>query len=62
VRRFERGDIIVDLGGVEAVVPRNEQSRHERYSQGERIRASCTTCTRTPRDPSWSSPARIRGC
>ena len=39
VRRFERGDIIVDLGRTEAVVPRNEQSRHERYSQGDRIRA-----------------------
>ncbi|REJ83366.1 MAG: transcription termination factor NusA [Acidobacteria bacterium] len=39
VRRFERGDIIVDLGRTEAVVPRSEQSRHERYSQGERIRA-----------------------
>ncbi len=39
VRRFERGDIIVDLGRTEAVVPRREQSRHERYSQGERIRA-----------------------
>ena len=39
VRRFERGDIIVDLGRTEAVVPRPHQSRHERYSQGERIRA-----------------------
>ena len=29
VRRFERGDIIIDLGGTEAVVPRGEQSRHE---------------------------------
>ena len=36
VRRFERGDIIVDMG-TEAIVPRREQSRHERYSQGERI-------------------------
>lgn len=39
VRRFERGDIIIDLGQSEAVVPKREQSRHERYSQGERIRA-----------------------
>ncbi len=39
VRRFERGDIIIDLGQTEAVVPKREQSRHERYSQGERIRA-----------------------
>ncbi|MEL7061458.1 MAG: transcription termination factor NusA [Acidobacteriota bacterium] len=39
VKRFERGDVIVDLGRVEAVVPKSEQSRHERYNQGERIRA-----------------------
>jgi N utilization substance protein A len=39
VKRFERGDIVVDLGRTEAAVPRAEQSRHERYSQGERIRA-----------------------
>src|SRR5436309_126953 len=39
VKRFERGDIIIDLGRTEAVVPRSEQARHERYSQGERIRA-----------------------
>ncbi|RPH56377.1 S1 RNA-binding domain-containing protein, partial [bacterium] len=34
VKRFERGDIIVDLGRTEAIVPRSEQARHERYSQG----------------------------
>lgn len=39
VRRFERGEIIVDLGRTEAAVPKKEQARHERYSQGERIRA-----------------------
>ena len=33
VKRFERGDIIVDLVRTEAIVPRSEQSRHERYSQ-----------------------------
>jgi len=39
VHRFERGDIIVDLGKTEAVLPRNQQCPHERYRQGERIRA-----------------------
>ena len=39
VKRFERGDMIVDLGNnLEAVVPRNEQSRGEMWNQGERIR------------------------
>ncbi|MFN6963091.1 MAG: transcription termination factor NusA [Pyrinomonadaceae bacterium] len=39
VKRFERGDMIIDLGGnLEAVVPRKEQSRGETWSQGERIR------------------------
>ena len=34
VKRFERGDIVIDLGRTEAVVPRSEQARHELYSQG----------------------------
>src|SRR3954447_2412469 len=39
VKRFERGDMIVDLGNnLEAVVPRQEQSRGEMWNQGERIR------------------------
>lgn len=39
VKRFERGDMIVDLGAnLEAVVPRKEQSRGEMWNQGERIR------------------------
>ncbi len=51
VKRFERGDIIVDLGRTEAIVPRNEQSRHERYSQGERIRAVITDVHTLPKGP-----------
>ncbi len=39
VKRFERGDIIVDLGGnLEAILPRKEQARGEIWNQGERIR------------------------
>ena len=51
VKRFERGDIIVDLGRTEAIVPRNEQSRHERYSQGERIRAVIIDVHTLPKGP-----------
>lgn len=51
VRRFERGDIIVDLGRTEAIVPRSEQSRHERYSQGERIRGVIVEVHKQPKGP-----------
>src|SRR5262245_17199942 len=39
VKRFEGGKIIVDLGnGIEAVMPKSQQSRIESFTQGERIR------------------------
>ena len=39
VKRFERGDIIVDLGNnLEAILPKKEQARGEVWNQGERIR------------------------
>jgi transcription termination/antitermination protein NusA len=51
VKRFERGDIIVDLGRTESAVPRSEQARHERYSQGERIRAVIVDVHKQPKGP-----------
>jgi N utilization substance protein A len=51
VKRFERGDIIVDLGRTEAIVPRSEQARHERYSQGERIRGVIIEVHTQPKGP-----------
>jgi N utilization substance protein A len=39
VKRFEQGDIIVELGRVEASLPRKEQSRAENYAIGDRVRA-----------------------
>jgi N utilization substance protein A len=39
VKRFERGDMIIDLGNnLEAILPRQEQARNETWNQGERIR------------------------
>jgi transcription termination/antitermination protein NusA len=39
VKRFERGDMIIDLGNnLEAILPRREQSRGEVWNQGERVR------------------------
>jgi len=38
VRRIEKGgDIIIDLGRTEAIIPRNEQVPAERYKNGERL-------------------------
>lgn len=39
VHTFERGDIIVDMGRAEAILPKEEQVRRENYRQGDRIRA-----------------------
>jgi N utilization substance protein A len=49
VKRFERGDIIVDLGRLEAVIPRDQQSRSERYGQGERVRAVIVEVHKNPK-------------
>lgn len=39
VKRFERGDMIIDLGNnLEAILPKKEQARGENWNQGERIR------------------------
>jgi transcription termination/antitermination protein NusA len=51
VKRFERGDMVVDLGRTEAVIPRDQQSRMERYGQGERIRAVLHDVHRNPKGP-----------
>ncbi len=39
VQRFEKGDIILDLGKTEALLPRKEQSSRETFQRGERVRA-----------------------
>lgn len=38
VHRFDRGDIIIDLGKTEGILPRSQQCRREGYRQGERLR------------------------
>jgi transcription termination/antitermination protein NusA len=49
VHRFEKGNVIVDLGRVEAILPRTELLPGERYKQGERIKAYVMNVERTPR-------------
>jgi N utilization substance protein A len=51
VKRFERGDMVVDLGKSEAIIPRDQQSRAERYGQGERIRAILYDVHKNPKGP-----------
>ncbi|MCM8765567.1 MAG: transcription termination factor NusA [Candidatus Omnitrophica bacterium] len=41
VHRIEKGNLIIDLGKVEGIIFRNEQSRKEEFRQGERIKALC---------------------
>jgi len=51
VHRFERGNIIVDLGKTEGFVPRSQQCPNERYRQGDRIRAYVLEVAKTNRGP-----------
>src|ERR1700755_1554500 len=51
VKRFERGDIIVDLGTIESILPRNQQSRGEQWNQGERIRVIIDDVSKESKGP-----------
>jgi N utilization substance protein A len=51
VKRFESGDLIVEIGRVEAQIPRKEQSRAENYAIGDRVRAVIKTVTRNAKGP-----------
>jgi transcription termination/antitermination protein NusA len=51
VKRFERGNIIVDLGNLEAILPRSQQSRGEQWNQGERIRVVIHNVSKESKGP-----------
>ncbi|HOP41176.1 MAG TPA: transcription termination factor NusA [Geobacteraceae bacterium] len=51
VRRYEKGDLIVDLGRAEAVLPNNEQAPREVYRQGDRIKALILKIEMTGKGP-----------
>ncbi len=51
VYRFEKGNLIVDLGKTEAILPKSEQSPKETYRQGERIRAYILEVKKASRGP-----------
>lgn len=51
VRRFERNDIIVDLGRTEAIIPYREQCHTERYRVKDRIQGYVVEVKRSSRGP-----------
>jgi transcription termination/antitermination protein NusA len=51
VRRFERSDVIVDLGKFEAVMPSRERVQTEDYNIGDRIRAYVVAVENSNRGP-----------
>ena len=51
VRRFERSDVIIDLGKFEAIMPSRERVQTEDYSVGDRIRAYVVAVENGARGP-----------
>ncbi|MDE2905483.1 MAG: transcription termination factor NusA [Acidobacteriota bacterium] len=51
VKRFENGDIFVEAGRVEALLPRREQSRAENYTTGDRVRAVIREVNKNTKGP-----------
>ena len=51
VHHFERGNIIVNLGKTEAILPRREQFTKEKYHQRDRIRAYILEVKKSNRGP-----------
>src|SRR2546421_11906760 len=51
VRRFERSDVILDLGKYEALLPNRERVPTEEYQVGERIRCYVKAVEEGPRGP-----------
>ena len=49
VHRFDRGNIIVNLGRTEAILPPQEQIPRESYHQGSRIKAYVVDVEKSPR-------------
>ncbi|MGE0814336.1 MAG: transcription termination factor NusA [Vicinamibacterales bacterium] len=51
VKRFEQGDMIVEVGRIETILPRKEQSRAESYNQGDRVRAVIRGVSKSAKGP-----------
>jgi N utilization substance protein A len=51
VRRFDRSDVVVDLGRAEAVMPSRERVPTEEYQVGDRVRAYLLRVENAPQGP-----------
>src|SRR5437762_2066606 len=51
IKRFENGDIILEIGRIEAVLPRKEQSRAESYTPADRVRTVMKGVNRGAKGP-----------
>lgn len=51
VHRFNKGNIIINLGRTEAVLPLSEQVPRETYHQGDRLKACIIDIRKSTRDP-----------
>ena len=51
VQRYDRGNVIVNLGRTEAMLPKREQIARERYRQGDRVRCMILDIDRSARGP-----------
>ena len=51
VQRYDRGNVIVNLGRTEAILPKREQITRERYRQGDRLRSMILDIDRSARGP-----------
>jgi N utilization substance protein A len=51
VHRFERGDVIVELGRAEAILPKSDRIPHEEYQQGERLQGYVLDVRKTAKGP-----------
>ncbi len=51
VHRFEKGDIVIDLGKTEGVLLRSQQCPKDRYKQGDRVRVLILEVTKTSHGP-----------
>lgn len=51
VRRYEKGNIIIDLGRADAILPKGEQTPRENYRPGDRLQAMIKEVKRSSRDP-----------
>jgi transcription termination/antitermination protein NusA len=63
VRRFEKGDLIIDLGRAEAILSNKELAPREIYRQGDRVKSLITDIRMTTKGPqiilSRTSPAML---